>query len=216
MRPNRPGAALLAGALAAGSAQAGRPLTVDDAGVNAKGEGHVEAWAGRSDGVRTLNLSPAYAFAEAIEAAALVSRDTTDRVTGTALQLKWLITPSRDSGCNLGVSFGASRARGGGVNEDAAFVNGLFSCNSTRLGNLHINLGAVKPSQAQSVRTWGLALEREIGAVTPHIEWFGNEGSRPTWQVGARGDVAKQLQLDGTIGRGNGFTQYSLGLKFRF
>lgn len=202
--------------MTAAPAQAGRPLAVDDAGVNAKGEGHVEAWAARTDGVRTLNLSPAYAFVEGLEVAALLSRDTTDRITGTALQLKWLITPSRDSGCNAGLSFGASRARGGGAREDAAFANGLFSCNGTPLGNLHLDLGLVKPSHERSLGTWGLALEREIGPVTPHIEWFGAERSKPTWQVGLRGDATRRLQLDGTIGRGNGSTQYSLGAKFRF
>ncbi|MEK7345785.1 MAG: hypothetical protein AAB176_08825 [Pseudomonadota bacterium] len=35
---------LLMGLLCAFQAQAGRPLTVDDANVNEVGEGHVEGW----------------------------------------------------------------------------------------------------------------------------------------------------------------------------
>ena len=193
----------------------GRPLTVDDAGTNAKGEGHIEAWGARAEGHRSLNLSPAYAFAEGLEVVVLLARDTTDRITTTDAQLKWLITPSKERGCNAGAAFRAARATGHGTSDSAFFVNGLFSCHAGP-SHLHLNLGSAKMADASATATWGIAFERDAGAVTPHIEWFGAEGAKPTIQVGARGDVAKNLQLDGTLGRGDGQTLYSLGLKFKF
>lgn len=52
--------------------------------------------------------------------------------------------------------------------------------------------------------------------MTPHIEWFGSEGSKPTVQVGLRGNVLPNLQLDGSVGRSDGITIYTLGVKFMF
>jgi hypothetical protein len=52
--------------------------------------------------------------------------------------------------------------------------------------------------------------------VTPHIEVFGLEDGDPTVQVGLRGDIARNVQLDGTIGRVDSVNIYSVGLRFRF
>ena len=203
-------------AAASSAAWAGRPLSVDDAGTNAKGEGHVEVWAARDGGATSLNVSPAYALADGVELAALLARDTTNGINGSAVQLKWLFTPSNDKGCNIGASVGAARASGAGASANASFITGLLSCNATALGNLHLNLGSLKTSGQSVVGTWGVAIEREVGAVTPHIEWFGAEGSKPAWQIGARGDILKNIQLDGSVGRGDGMTLYSVGMKFKF
>ena len=203
-------------AAASSAALAGRPLSVDDAGTNAKGEGHVEVWAARAGGASSLSLSPAYAVADGLEIAALLARDSTNDISGSAVQLKWLFTPSQDKGCNVGASLGAARASGSGASANAGFITGLLSCNATALGNLHLNLGSLKTSGQSAVGTWGVAIEREYGAVTPHIEWFGAQGSKPSWQVGARGDIVKGIQLDGSVGRGEGVTLYSVGMKFKF
>lgn len=209
-------AAMLCVAGLTSTAIAGRPLTVDDAGTNAKGEGHVEFWAARADGNRSLNIAPAYAVSDGLEIGALLARDTTSKITTAGAQVKWLITPSKDRGCNVGVALGAARASGQGDSDNAGFVNGLLSCNATALGNVHVNLGSTKASGQAETTNWGVAIERDFGALTPHVEWFGFEGSKPTLQLGARGDVAKDLQLDGTIGRSDRVTLYSVGLKFRF
>jgi hypothetical protein len=52
--------------------------------------------------------------------------------------------------------------------------------------------------------------------VTPHIEWFGTQGSKPTLGAGLRGQLTDELQLDGSVGRSEGETIYSLGVKFTF
>ena len=199
-----------------GPALAGRPLTVDDAGTNAGGEGHVEVWMARADGAKSYNISPAYALRDGLEISALLSRETSDKVTGTALQLKYLFTPSKERGCNFGAGVGLAHASGAGDGENASFINGIATCNGTPLGNVHFNLGYSKPSSGSGERSWGVALERQIGKLTPHIEYFGVEQTKPVVQVGLRGDVSDAIQLDGTVGRSDGVTAWSLGMKVRF
>jgi hypothetical protein len=200
----------------AGAALAGRPLTVDDAGTNAAGEGHVEVWMARAEEARSWNISPAYALRDGLEISALLSREKPDKLTTTALQLKYLFSPSKEDGCNFGAAVGVAHARAAGDSEDGSFINGIASCNGTRLGNVHFNLGYTKPSSAKGVKSWGVALEHEMGAVTPHVEYFGVEHNKPVVQLGLRGDVAKNVQLDGTVGRSDGITAYSVGVKFKF
>ena len=207
-------ALLLAGAGA--SAFAGRPLVVDDAGINAQGEGHVEAWISHTDGATAFNVSPAYAFWSRVELAALLSRDGGNGITVTGVQAKWMITPSRDDGCNVATSFGVQHVKVPGGSGDVQFVNGLASCNGTPLGNLHFNIGVAKPDGGSSETNWGVALERSFGRVTPHVEVFGSESIDTSVNLGLRGDIAKNLQLDGSVGRIDRSTVYTLGLKLRF
>lgn len=197
-------------------ALAGRPLSVDDAGTNARGEGHVEVWMARADDVKSYNISPAYALRDGLEISALLSRLTPDKITVTGLQVKHLFTPSKDDGCNLGAGLGVLRAKLAGDHESAMFINGLATCNGTPLGNVHFNLGYSKASGVRGVKSWGVALEREMGPVTPHIEYFGVEQTKPVVQLGLRGDLTKSVQLDGTVGRSEGITIYSLGVKLKF
>lgn len=201
--------------LSLGNAWAGRPLTVDDANTNDKGAGHVEVWAAREEGkVNTVNIAPAFAPLEGVELGALLARDTTNQLNMSAVQAKWRITPSQEKGCNVAAVLGLAHESNGGGNT--SYVNGILSCNGNALGNLHFNLGAVKAKSVSAVGTWGVALEREMGAVTPHVEFFGAEHQKPTVQVGLRGQLTKTIQLDGTVGRNNGESLYSVGMKFQF
>lgn len=207
---------LLPGLLAAasGMALAGRPLSVDDASTNDRGAGHVEAWVERASGVSAFTLAPAYAPFDGVELAAAFTRHSQPRVTAQALQLKWRITPAQDSGCNLGASAGVQRQGGGGGRS--LFVNGLLSCHAGGLGSVHANLGWLRPSDADGVGSWGLAVERGYGVVTPHLEVFGERHAKPTVQIGARAEVAPGWQLDGSWGRQDGRSRFSLGLKASF
>lgn len=198
------------------SAFAGRPLTVDDAATNNQGEGHVEAWYARMPGkAHTWNVSPAYAPIEGLEFSGLIARDTTNKVHAQALQFKWIVTPPQDSGCNAGVVGGIGRARAGGITETTPYLNGLVTCRSGSWA-MHANLGSQRPENATSVTTWGLAVERQLGAFTAHAEAFGERHGRPTRQVGLRTELRPGLQIDGTIGRGESTTVYSVGLKQSF
>lgn len=200
----------------AASALAGRPLVLDDAGINSQGEGHVETWISRTDGATSFNVSPAYAFWSRVELSALLARDGGNHITVTGVQAKWMITPSRDDGCNLATSFGAQHVRARAGSGDLQFINGLASCNGTPLGNVHFNLGYAKPDGGPSETNYGIALERSFGRITPHIEVFGSDSIDSAVNLGLRGDIAKNVQLDGSIGRLDGSNFYTLGLKFRF
>ncbi len=193
---------------------AGRPLTVDDANVNDVGAGHVEAWLARGAGAgNAWTIAPAYGLADGIEVAAALTRDTRARITATSVQARFRFTASRENGCNFGGVLGLSHASAG--TGQAPYLNGLLSCNLSG-GALHFNLGAVHPEGESTLRTWGMAHEREFGTITGHLEYFGQQGERPTVQVGLRGNVATQVQIDGTLGRTGGETVYSLGLKVTF
>jgi len=118
----------------------------------------------------------------------------------------------QDDGCNAGAVLGVTQARGAGR---MPYVNGLFTCNSA-WGATHFNLGANRASGGPTLGTWGVAHEREFGAVTAHVEAFGQRLAKPTFQIGARKEIAKGLQLDGTLGRSNRETLVSVGLKVGF
>ena len=67
---------------------AGRPLDVDDAGVNAKGHGHVELWQTRAaDGTRNWTIAPAFAPIEGFEVAYVRNTDNSSRDMAQTLQL---------------------------------------------------------------------------------------------------------------------------------
>lgn len=204
---------LMTATAAALPALAGRPLTVDDASVNDTGHGHVEAWYARAPGrLHTWTVAPAFAPLEGLELSAAFSRDRTTPQSTQALQAKWRITPVQDAGCNLGAVLGASHTRGTGRTP---YLNGLITCNSG-WGASHFNLGANRAPGAGTLGSWGVAHEYGFGAVTAHAEAFGQRRAKPTFQVGARTEIAKALQLDGTVGRSNRETLVSLGLKYGF
>lgn len=194
---------------------AGRPLTVDDANTNEKGAGHVEIWTARTAGkTDTFNIAPAYAPYEGFEISAVIARERKSSSNASAIQAKYVITKSDENGCNVGVVGGA--ARDSGSDERSTYVNGIMTCNGKDVGSLHVNVGGVKPNKGASIRTWGAAIEREMGAVTPHLEWFGAQGDKPTVQAGMRSELVKSVQIDGTVGRTNNENVYSVGMKLQF
>jgi hypothetical protein len=208
-------AALAVALCSAMAAHAGRPLAVDDANVNDKGAGHVEAWVARDTSKsNVLNLAPAYAPIDGLEFSGVLSRDTTNHVNAQALQAKWRITPSKENGCNVAAVLGAARVSGGGSN--AIYVSGNLSCNGLGPVNVHANLGANKAKNVSAIGTWGVAAELPMASWTPHVEVFGAEGSKATAQIGARTQLTKELQLDGNVSRNDGQTGFSVGIKYQF
>lgn len=202
----------------ASKAYAGRPLSVDDAGVNDKGTGHVEAWYARQPGhAHTWTIAPAYSPVEGIEFGAALTRDRTNQMSSGQAGIKFLITPSRENGCNAGAAFGLShtRHRAGADGANSAFIVGLATCNGAG-GSAHLNLGGTRDPGVATMGTWGIAYEREVGVVTAHVEAFGQRHAKPTYQVGARFQLTEQLQIDGTIGRSNRETLFSVGFRLPF
>lgn len=202
-------------ALFAGQVNAGRPLTVDDANTNEKGAGHLEYWWAREPGnAQTFNFAPAYAPFEGIELSAAWARERKSKLIATAMQAKWVVTKPDENGCNLGLVGGSAKVSDSGSRTN--YANGLITCNRKDFGHLHFNLGGSKPKNGSTTRTWGFAVEREMGTVIPHLEYFGAKGEKPTIQAGMRGEIARSLQLDGSVGRVDKETVYSVGMKIQF
>lgn len=195
-------------------AQAGRPLTVDDANVNDVGEGQVEGWWTRSpNGSRSWTVAPAYAPIKNVELGAGVSRDQKTGLESVNVQAKFRITESQEKGCNFGAVVGTARTDGESSKE---YVNGLFTCNHPTLGSLHTNLGALDFSKSQRIGTWGLAWERAYGEVTAHVEVYGQRQETPTWATGLRMNILPKLQIDASVGRQSGQNLLTLGTKWMF
>ncbi len=195
-------------------AEAGRPLSVDDAGVADHGGGQLEMW---WDGARSAKgaayLAPAYSPWEGVELGGVLARDFGGHATLHGLQAKWLWSPSQDQGCNAASSVGLLHTRHAGGNTLA--LNLVGTCTST-WGAMHANLGTLRTPLQQWLPTWGLAGEYALGPVTVHAEAFGQRGSAPTFQTGARWEWAPQWQLDGSIGRQQGRTLLSMGIRRGF
>lgn len=208
--------ALLALLAVAQPAWAGRPLTVDDAGLNDPGNGHLEGWVAHQrggGGGGSVNLSPAYAPAEGFELGGLVSFDTLDGSTTAAVQLKMQFTKPRESGCNFGAVVGVAYADADST--EAPYLNGLMTC-ATGIGSVNVNLGTIRESGVGYLPTWGLSLERPVDAFVAHVEVFGQRDDKPTTQVGLRRDLGAGWQIDGTLGRQGGSTLISIGFKRSF
>lgn len=195
-------------------AHAGRPLSVEDAGINGVGEGHVETWWSRARGESpTLTVSPAYAPLPYLELAAAYSRALQTGQEAHSFQAKFLITPAAENACNGAAAAGASREA---LMPAKAFVTGIVSCNHAVLGRFHSNLGAKDVSRSQRVTTWGLAWERDIGPITVHTEVYGEQHNQPVWAAGARHQISTHWQLDGSIGRQAQQNWVTLGAKWLF
>ena len=205
---------LLLGLVCTLQAQAGRPLTVDDANVNDVGEGHVEGWWTRApNGSRSWTVAPAYAPIQNVELGAGIAREQKTGLETLNVQAKFRITESQENGCHAGAVLGAARTTG---ESSMGYVNALLTCNHPTLGSLHTNLGALDFASSQRVGTWGLAWERAYGDITAHVEVYGQQRDKPTWATGLRTNILPKLQLDASVGRQAGQNLVTLGTKWMF
>lgn len=199
-------------------AHAGRPLSVDDAGVDEAGHGHIEVWwEGRRGQRGTVYAAPAFTPVEGWELGALLARDRDERHTLQGLQAKWLWSPAQEQGCNAGSSAGIThRRQSPGQTAGSLVALNLIGTCAAPWGVVNANLGSQR-ERGQSWRaTWGASVEHGWGAVTPHLEAFGTQHGAPTFQTGARWEWAPGRQLDATIGRQQGRTWLSVGFALGF
>ena len=197
---------------------AGRPLAVDDAGVDEVGHGHIEVWwEGQRGQPGTIYAAPAFTPIEGLELGALLARDRDEHQTLQGLQAKWLWSPAQEQGCNAGSSAGLThRRQGAGKNAGSVWALNLIGTCAAPWGVVNANLGSQRERGQSWLATWGASLELSGGAITPHLETFGVRHSAPTFQTGARWEWAPGKQLDATIGRQQGRTVLSLGVALAF
>jgi len=197
------------------SAHAGRPLAVDDANVNEKGKGHVEVWVARdSDKINTWNIAPAFAPVEGVEIGVSYAKARKSGTAEQAIQAKWRITPSQENGCNVASTLGTVHEKNVG---NSPYLVGIMTCN-TVMGSMHVNLTRHNPKDEKNYNSWGVAFERPMGSITPHIEAFADQGQKATLQFGVKTEIAEGWQLDATVGRDrqNTANVFSLGFKYSF
>jgi hypothetical protein len=191
---------------------AGRPLLVDDANINEKGAGHVEAWFEKNGSDKSFTIAPAYAVANGLELSLSYNRDTPYTAAITSVGGKYQISKPQDKGCHSAVSLGLARTSG----NHAVGINLIGTCS---LGgpDIHVNLSAARDSATHTnARALGVALEKDVGLATLHIEAVAQQHAKPVFQVGARKEIIKNWQLDGTAGRQGGQNLFSLGTKYQF
>ncbi len=195
-------------------AEAGRPLSVDDAGVAEQGGGQWEVWWEGGRGTKgSAYLAPAYSPWQGVELGGVLARDFEGHATLQGLQAKWLWNASQEQGCNAASTVGLLHTHHAPGNTLAL---GLVGTCNTAWGAMHANLGALRLPTQHWIPAWGFAVERTVGAVTLHAEAFGQRGSAPTFQTGARWELTPQWQLDGSIGRQRGRTLLSMGVRRGF
>jgi hypothetical protein len=195
-------------------AEAGRPLDVDDAGVNAKGHGHVELWQTRAaDGSRSWTVAPAFAPIDGFELAYVRAADQSTQDTGQTLQLKGLFTPSNENGCNQGATYGITRR-----NHDLAGARYAWlinTCNQS-WGSWHTNLGATHEFSESNRPLLSMALEFSGFPVVPHVQWIAQKQSMPQFGAGLRKALSEQWQIDGSFSRQGNQSIWTFGTKFSF
>ena len=164
-------------------------------------------------GPRAWTAAPAYAPIEGLEVGAAVSRDTTERSTALRLQGKLQSTRPTEDACGHAAVLGIAHERPKAVN--ARWFNLVMSC-PVAPGNVHLNLGATQTARKSAKAFIGAAWEQDLGWASGHVEWIAAQSAQPIVNLGLRREIAKGLQLDGSVGRQAGRTLFSVGLKQQF
>ena len=195
-------------------AWAGRPLNVDDANVNNAGEGQLETWYAREPGGSSVwNISPAYTPLPGLELGATATRDRTLRINIFSLQAKLQLSKPLEAGCHYAGVVGVLRPDG--QSGGAPYGTAIMTC-AMAPGALHLNLGASRAPGESAAAAFGVAWEQDLKVAIGHVEMLAEQRTKPAFNVGLRRDVAKDVQIDGSVGRSDRQTLWSVGVKFKF
>jgi len=205
---------LLAFSLFSVSAQAGRPLSVDDANVNDKGVAHVETfWSRAADGSRSLTIAPTYSPLPGLDLIVADARTLSGGAHSQTLQAKMQVTSPKDNSCHFAWVVSATQWQKG--DGQKSFVSANSSCDMG-VGALHASVVSSRDAVGRDTPSFGVAWEQSFGAWTGHIESIAQRAAKPMMGIGARTDVMSGLQVDGTLGRVGGKAMFSLGTKITF
>jgi len=193
-------------------AVAGRPLLIDDAATNAAGHGHIESWYDTEE--RTFNVAPAFAPIDGLELGAVIAKSNSSGETSYSLQVKKLFTSPQENGCNTGGTLGRTSVQND--NGYTLYGWGIVSCQSPQWGSVHLNLGWIKERYGSSQQLTGLAFEYPLENFTPNAEWLRIEGEKNTMAIGARTELFKDVQLDGSYRVQDKQNYWTLGIKWQF
>lgn len=190
----------------AGSANAGRPLNTDNAGILPEGACQLEAWLRPSAHLDQAVVQPACNPWGGVEwGLSLVRQHSPGAATQSQLGVRGKATLKElaPGSWGAGASFGASRQVEGGSTGTLRYGTLIFSAAPSQPLALHFNLGATQMASASARATWAAAIEHAVGERwTLVAEAYGERHGRPAQQFGARTWLRPEsLQLDATIGR---------------
>lgn len=210
--------------LAAGAAQAGSPMAVDDAGIVAPGSCQLESWVRRArPGNETWALpacNPGGDLELTVGGASIASQG--GRTEGDVLmQAKTLLRPLESGGWGVALAAGGIRHRQAGTTDLYAYVPATLSLADDAL-LVHANLGWLREgARRRDHLSWGVGSEWRLTPRTSLLaETFGQDAGRPAWQAGVRQWLLpERLQLDATCGNrlgggGAGQRWVALGLRW--
>lgn len=207
------------------SAQAGRPLVVDDAAVVPESACQIESWYERADDAqaRWLNVgcNPSTHTELSLGVARLQMLDESN-ATANSWQIKQLLRPYDERSTGYALAAGSQRVRR--ANNSESFVQGI---STTPLKGeqqlLHLNLGLVRQHKNTGVKTrpsFGAAYDVSVGTNTRAVlESNSLIGERPNWQLGIAHElVPGHIQLDASLGSAYGdwreSRQFTVGVVF--
>jgi len=228
----RPGRALFATAalLAAGAADAGRPLQTEDAAVLDARACELESFLARqqAEGEATtraasLQLACGVGAATQLGLQALRERAGDSHAHELALLGKTALLPLADDSAGFTLACGVRAARPGSGTFD--YAGHFFTAVGTLpLGPwlVHANLGTAHERAAGiDSTTWALAVERTgLGRFDAMAELYGDDRTAPSWNLGLRYTaIEDRLFLDASYGqqlRSGRPALVTLGLKYAF
>lgn len=188
-------------------AQAGRPLTTDDAAVIDAGACQLETWVERARDSRSTWINPAcnpFGTTEFALGGARVREDGNDTLKVRHWQVKQRLRAHDESQAGFALAVGGQRERNGLGRE--TFLSGIATL--PLVGDaqlLHLNLGVLRARDEVLRRTraaWGLAYDAELaGSTRASLETYGTAGERANWQLGLRHElIPGHVQLDASVG----------------
>lgn len=213
--------------LAAGSAQAARPMITDDARIVDAKACQLESWVKFNRDSTEYWALPACNFTGNLELTLGGARSKDDAGTQTTdlvLQGKTLFKTLEPNGWSWGLAVGNMRrppvhTGSGPIGDLYAYVPATFSLRDDRV-LLHTNLGWLHEKEAKKHRmTWGVGTEAQLSASNWLIaETFGQNQGKPFYQVGLRHWlVPNHVQINTTYGNraGSGTQErwFSSGLR---
>lgn len=194
--------------LAAGAAQAARPMITDDARIVDAKSCQVETWVKSNRGSTEYWAQPACNFTGNLELMLGGARTHVDlgaQTTDIVFQGKTLFKTLEPNGWSWGLALGNTRhpqIHNGLIGDLYAYVPATFSFRDDRV-LLHTNLGWLREKEPRRQRmTWGIGTETQLSESAWMIaETFGQNQGKAFYQVGLRyWLVPNRVQMDATYG----------------
>lgn len=190
---------------------AGRPLTTEDAGVNAKAFCQIEAWIDHTSDVRHGHMAPACGLLDGLELGLEWDSPAPASVAphGIAASLKWAPDMLAWNGWRFGAKLGGISEKGH-IEADRHFSRwtalGIATYEVTERWTAHVNVGHTRDKLGQnSAIVYGGALVYALNDRTQLFgEWNGDSSMPATRTAGMRWWLFPEtLGLDLTTSQGN-------------